>query len=442
MTIIFDQFLKTLGRTERLPPRDLAAYQQPLLIRLIRHAYDNLPFYRDRLGRLFTSDDEIDLTQWNTVPFLTRDDVIAHGRDMRIANLPVDYGEIAETRTSGSTGVPLHIATNGLVFFTANALLTRAARRFGVDTSQSLAMIGRFTNEPIAPYPEGAIKKGWSFANPDAPYYQLELLTPVEQQLEWLARKKAPYLVTHPSGALGIAYSVTPEQGRALGIEVVLLIGETVPDGARELIAERLGARAAAIYSCREIGHIASECEATPHYHVAAENALVEIVDEQGRDVSLGAHGRVIVTGLYNYVMPFIRYELGDIAIAGTGPCPCGRTLPVIERIEGRTRNTFVFRDGTRVWPRPSMIRPMQAFVPFCRYQLVQLDHENIEFRYVPDGSDRKPDLPALNAYAREAIHPSVNLRVIEVEGLPISASGKIEQFISNLPASNAPPRR
>lgn len=80
--------------------------------------------------------------------------------------------------------------------------------------------------------------------------------------------------------------------------------------------------------------------------------------------------------------------------------------------------------------------------MPFCRYQLVQLDHEMIEFRYVPDGSGRKPDLPALSAYAREAIHPSVNLRVTEVERLPISASGKIEQFISNLPASNAPPRR
>jgi hypothetical protein len=73
--------------------------------------------------------------------------------------------------------------------------------------------------------------------------------------------------------------------------------------------------------------------------HVAAENALVEIVDEQGRDVAPGGRGRVIVTGLNNYAMPFIRYQLGDIALAGTAPCGCGRALPVITRVEGRTRN-------------------------------------------------------------------------------------------------------
>jgi phenylacetate-CoA ligase len=106
--------------------------------------------------------------------------------------------------------------------------------------------------------------------------------------------------------------------------------------------------------------------------------------------------------------MPFIRYEVGDIAVAGTGSCACGRTLPIIKRIEGRTRNVFVFRDGTRFWPRNSTVRPMHAFVPFRRYQWVQLDQENIEFRYTADGSGRPPDVAALNAYARQSIHPSL----------------------------------
>ena len=79
-------------------------------------------------------------------------------------------------------------------------------------------------------------------------------------------------------------------------------------------------------------------------------------------------HGRVIVTRLYNYAMPFIRYELGDFAVAGTGPCACGRTLPVIARIKGRARNAFVFRDGSRMWPRSLMIQSMHAFVAFSRF--------------------------------------------------------------------------
>ena len=95
---------------------------------------------------------------------------------------------------------------------------------------------------------------------------------------------------------------MSPAEGRALGIETVLMNGENVPDGAREIIAERLGARAAAIYSCEEIGHIASECEAAPHYHVAAETRWWRSSMTRGNDVRPGERGRVIVTGLYNYV--------------------------------------------------------------------------------------------------------------------------------------------
>ncbi len=258
-------------------------------------------------------------------------------------------------------------------------------------------------------------------------------MTPVEQQLEWLARNRAPYLLTQPSGVLAIAHALTPEQGRALGIEMVFLIGETIPDGTREFIAERLGARSAGVYSCQEIGAIACECEAAPHYHVAVENALVEILDEHGRDVAPGGRGRVVVTGFYNYAMPFIRYELGDLAEAGSAPCRCGRAAPIIARIEGRSRHAFIFRDGTRLWPRAAMVRSMQAFVPFRRYQLVQLDHERIEFRYLPDGSGRAPDLAGLEACARRTFHPSVEMRLVAVDALQAGPGGKVEEFISRV---------
>jgi phenylacetate-CoA ligase len=165
---------------------------------------------------------------------------------------------------------------------------------------------------------------------------------------------------------------------------------------------------------------------------------LVEIVDDEGRDVAYGESGRVVVTGLSNYAMPFIRYQLGDVAAAGPRSCPCGRTLPLIARIEGRTRNAFVFRDGSRVWPRAAMVQPMRAFIPFSRFQLVQLDYERIELRYVADGSPREPDLAALNAYARATIHPSVKVIPTEVEALPLGAHGKFEEFISHLGATSA----
>jgi phenylacetate-CoA ligase len=436
MQALIEHYNRALAQTERMSVRELAHYQEQMLVRLIRHACDELPFYRSRLGALFTANGKVDLSRWNDVPILRRDEVTERGREMRVSQLPANCGAIGEFRTSGSTGVPLEIASNDLVFIAANAFFTRMIRWFGLDNSRPLAAIRRFTNEPAPRGPEGRVSSGWSLVNPGAPLYEMELMTPVEQQLEWLARHKAPYLLTQPSGALAIAHAVTPEYGRALGIEFVFLVGETIPDDARDLIAERLGARIAGIYSCQEIGTIACECEAAPHYHIAAENAIVEILDDQGRVVAPGDRGRVVVTGFYNYAMPFIRYELGDIAVAGAAACTCGRALPVITRIEGRTRNAFVFRDGVRVWPRAAMVRPMHAFVPFQRYQLVQFDHERIEFRYTPDDSGRKPDLVGLNAYAREVLHPSIQMSVFEMESLPHGPSGKVDEFISHIPVS------
>jgi phenylacetate-CoA ligase len=145
----------------------------------------------------------------------------------------------------------------------------------------------------------------------------------------------------------------------------------------------------------------------------------------------------MVVTGLHNYAMPFIRHQLGDVAVAGSASCPCGRTLPVIARVEGRTRNAFLFRDGSRVWPRAATVWPMRAFVPFVRFQLVQLDYERIELRYIADASGRQPDIAALNAYARTTIHPSVEVIPTEVETLPLGPHGKFEEFVSHLGATS-----
>jgi len=435
---VFGQFLGALAKTERMPLPALAHYQEGLLKRLVAHARETLPFYRARLDCLVNAAGEIDLSRWNDVPILSRADVIAAGDAMQVKELPREYGEIRALRTSGSSGVPLVLASNGMVAFAGNAHLTRMARWFGLDTAKPMATIRRFTNEPVAPYPEGNVGRGWSFADADAPLYELELMSPVEEQLEWLARRKPAYLVTQASGALALGQAVTPAQGRALGIEVIFLIAETIPEGTADFLFERLGARSAGIYSCQEIGAIACECSAAPHYHVCAENALVEIVDEKGRDVAPGARGRVLVTGFYNYAMPFIRYDLGDIATAGDGPCPCGRTLPVVTRIEGRTRNAFLFEDGKRLWPRAAMVRAMRDFVPFRRYQLVQLDRRNIEFRYVPDDSGRMPDLDGLADCARRVFHPSVSVSLCAMDALPAGTGGKVEEFISLLPEAGS----
>jgi phenylacetate-CoA ligase len=341
------------------------------------------------------------------------------------------YGAIQETRTSGSTGTPLQVASNSLVLTAANAALTRLARWWGVDTSRPLACVRLHRREPPQ-YPEGNEQTGWSHANPEAVIHELDLMTPVEQQIEWLLRKKAPYWRTSPSNALAIAYAATPDQARELHVELIFAIAETIFPRTREIVAERLGAKIAAIYSCEEIGFIATQCPMAPGYHVVAENALVEILREDGSEAAPGEVGQVVLTGFYNYAMPFIRYAIGDIATAGPELCCCGRSLPVIEQVEGRTRHAFVFKDGTRVWPRLWDFK-VGDFISCREFQLAQIDRDHIEFRYVPDQATGAPDVPGLQAYLRQKLHPAAEIAVVEMDRIPRGRGGKIDPFVSSV---------
>jgi phenylacetate-CoA ligase len=431
MDEMFGRYLRALEQTEWLPRPQLVNYQEGLLRRVTHHAYANAPFYRDRLGCLFAGGNEADLSRWNEVPIVTRAEAASHATAMRASELPEIYGAIEETRTSGSTGTPLHVATNNLVRVAANGALTRLARWWGADTSRPLASLRLHRREPPH-YPEGRERTGWSQANPESAVYELDLLTPVEQQIEWLLRKKAPYWGTSASNALAIAYAATPAQARQFGVELIFAFAETVFPRTREIVAERLGTQIVATYSCEEIGYVATQCPAAPGYHVIAENALVEILREDGCAAALGEIGQVVLTGFYNYAMPFIRYAIGDVATAGPEFCSCGRSLPVIAQVLGRTRHAFIFKDGTRLWPRLWDFN-VSDFIACREFQLAQIDRENIEFRYVPDGATEAPDVPGLKAYLRQKLHPAVEIVLVKMDSIPRSRGGKIDPFVSSL---------
>src|SRR5690606_36464707 len=116
-------------------------------------------------------------------------------------------------------------------------------------------------------------------------------------------------------------------------------------------VSDGLPARVLDTYGCQEAGKLALACP-EGRYHVCVESVLLEIIDDAGAPVGPGGEGWVVITSLFNYATPFIRYRLGDRAVAGDGePCPCGRTLPVIARILGCARNMLVMPDGSRRWP-------------------------------------------------------------------------------------------
>lgn len=432
MDEVFQRYLASLGKSEWMPREHLEGYQRGLIRQLVQHAHSQISFYTDRLDCLLTSGGEIDLQRWNQVPVLTRAEATAHSADMRADDLPATLGHIENHKTSGSADASLTFAVNSLAKLAYNAAFTRLALWHGADPSRQLAQIRIYRQNSVPEYPEGQTTKAWSLAAPDTDVFGLDMRTPVDDQIEWLRRHRTPYLMTLPSNAMALAYAATRVVARTLDFEIIFSISETILPGTRELIAKKLGAKLVGIYSCEEVGYVATECPVAAHYHICSEMTFVEIVDDAGLPVAPGQPGRVLVTGLYNYATPFIRYDIGDVAVADPEPCSCGRSLPVLSQVLGRTRHAFVFRDGKRVWPRVWNATAMQAFVPCREFQVVQVDFERIEFRYVADGAG-EVDIDGLRGYARQHLHPTVEISAVALEHIPRGPGGKLDPFISNV---------
>lgn len=340
-----------LERSQWLAAERLRERQLDQLRHLLRHARATVSHYAG-----FLRDIDVDRLDWNAfeaLPRLSRKALQDNFASLRSSAVPPGHGTIVEGQSSGSTGMPVRFLQTEASQLFWNVLTLREHLWQERDFSGKLAAIRIKVQE--GRWPDWGLPAAALFRT--GPGATLNVRTDVERQLDWLVREDPDYLITHASNLQALR-----------------------PD-LREVVRAAWGVGVADAYSCEEAGYIALQCPLHEHYHVQAENLIVEILDEAGRPCGPGETGRVVLTPLHNFAMPLIRYELGDYAEAGT-PCECGRGLPVIVRIHGRQRNMLVLPDGRRHWPSfPGEM--WREVAPVAQFRLVQRTVEEIEAQYV-----------------------------------------------------------
>ncbi len=162
-------------------------------------------------------------------------------------------------------------------------------------------------------------------------------------------------------------------------VDGIVLCAETVDEFSRQKIEKIFNATAYNSYGGRELSLIAMECEHKNGLHEVSENNYVEFESIDLQDCP-GA-GNLIITNLNNYVMPFIRYRIGDIGVkSNKTSCTCGRGLPLIERVIGRTTEVMTFTGGIKI-AGEMFIHLMKDF-PLREYQFVQKSESHIVLKY------------------------------------------------------------
>jgi phenylacetate-CoA ligase len=204
---------------------------------------------------------------------------------------------------------------------------------------------------------------------------------PVGVVADFLLREQPAYLFTFPSYLRLLAAHFREAPRKLTSLRAAWVSSETVDEGLREACREAFGCRIVEDYTSGETGYIALQCPQCAKLHVQSEVALVEVLDAEGAACGPGEIGRVVVTPLHNFAMPLLRYEIGDEAEVGA-PCACGRGLPVLNRVVGRTQDYFVLRSGERRRVDVNHYG-LSAIAPVMEFQFEQSDVDNLELKLV-----------------------------------------------------------
>jgi phenylacetate-CoA ligase len=224
---------------------------------------------------------------------------------------------------------------------------------------------------------------------------------------------------------------------RRLGIEVAFVTGEVLFPYQREVISEVLNCPVANGYGGRDTALIAHECP-QGGMHVLADAVILELIDSGGRPVPTGEPGEIVITDLYSHEAPFIRYATGDIAVMSSQRCRCGRALPVIERVEGRSNDSIVAPDG-RIINSLALIYSVREIEGIERFRVRQhaLDRFHVQMvrneNFPGDAEERIRN--SWTQLLRSPLHVTFEY----LPGLPLEPSGKFRHVVSELTAGRSP---
>lgn len=406
--------------TQWLSGEALRERQERQLGALLDHARRHSSFYRERLPN--------DLARWHEMPLLTRADLQTQADAIRASVYPRAHGKTFDIATGGSTAEPVTVRRTALtqLFWHAAALRDHLWHRR--DPSATMAIIRQF------PQAVDETKPGrWGGVLRSGPAWHLPISTDVETQLRWLQKVDPHILLTYPANLDALLTQMRHEGIALARLREVRTVSGTVTAALRERCRQVLGAPLTDLYSAQEVGVIALQCPDSGLLHVQSEHVLVEVLDEQGQPCREGEIGQVAVTDLHNFAMPLIRYALRDWAEVGPA-CSCGRGLPTLRRVMGRTRNMAMNPEGKLFWPVLETRRMLEAIPHLRQYQFAQTAENAITAHLVCAPAPSPEQLRTLQATLEQMLgHAYRWTWQVSDAPLPLSASGKFEEFISSI---------
>lgn len=398
------------------------AWQKEKLLRILASAEERVPYYRNYWKSVETGSGESwkQLERW---PLLNKESLRKSPHDFVAAGCSTS--KMYRESTSGSTGTPLTlwVSRENLQFWYA-LFEARWRRWYGVSMTDRWAILG---GQPIVrsrrkkppfwiwnPAFSQLYMSSYHLSPDNLPYY-----------LDALKRYRVKYLLGYPSALYTLARAVEGKPGN-FDLKVIITNAEPLLAQHRLVMERAFGCPVRETYGMTEMVAAASECE---HHtlHLWPEAGIVE---------SIGEEHEIIATGLINENMPLIRYRVGDRAVLAprSEQCPCGRTLPILKSLEGRSDDVVCTRDG-KIIGRLDPVFKGQSRI--CEAQIIQETIDRIRILVVPGEGYSHNDETELIRHLRERLG-EMEVVIEKVGAIPRGPNGKFRAVLSRVTPGDA----
>jgi phenylacetate-CoA ligase len=419
-----------LEATQWLAASELRELQRKRYRSLLEHAAQHVPYYRNMFARMGLSVEAAgDLENIARLPLLDKAAIRTHSDALRSDRA----GTLAKGNTGGSSGEPL-IFYLGMERVSHDvAAKWRATRWWDVDIGDREIVVW---GSPIELGAQDRIK-----AIRDA-VFRTELLPAFEMSeakldafVARIRERRPKMLFGYPSSISLIAQHARKRGVRMddLGIRVAFVTSERLYDHQRETIQAVFGCPVANGYGGRDAGFLAHECP-KGGMHITAEDVVLETVDSAGNAVPPGEPGEIVVTHLASRDYPFIRYRTGDVAVLDDRMCPCGRGLPMIRELQGRSTDFVVARDGT-VMHGLALIYVLRELPGVAGFKIVQESLSLTRILVVPGDGYTDETTARIRAGIAKRLGPDVEVQVELVSEIAPERSGKYRYVMSRVAA-------
>ena len=414
------------------PIERLEYLQQRRLRSMIQHAYDTVPFYRQVMEeRHLRPKDFKNVADLNALPLLDDSFVWSNlkqfmssqymHRPMLNVHTSGTYSKIQKTIYWDRLNALRRLAYNERDRAVLNKLLGQGwgqNQLFLLPEVSVSRIMRKFWDRQILTHRSLARR---SFFSPERPF---------DEVVSQMNTVKPQVVFSYGSYAEEFFRFLADRRYQIALPKIWVYGGDMLSETGRELMEKNFGCIVYATYQTVETGKIGFQCERRKGFHLNIDLSPIRLIDESGQTVEPGHQGEVVVSNLYNRAMVLLNYRLGDLGVLATKPCPCGRNLPLLEKLGGRVLETIRLPDGRQFITDVLEIEFKNELESSLQAQISQLRPHQVLWRVVPSARADREALCRQLLEKSKSIFGNIEVEVEFVEKIHRTSAGKFLRVI------------